>query len=234
MRKMTVRAITAGLLLLGLAGPASADRRNFTYTYDWFTPGHNEKEVEFFWTQERGGEVDVELEFEYGVTDRYLVAPYLLLKREHGDKWEVEGFKLEQRYRFGDFKERRLLPALYFEVAKEFDESWEVEGKFITTYVTGPNLWSFNLIGEQHLEDGEPFEWGYSTGLSHLITGAHNARATWVGFETFGSFTEREYWAGPVVGHSLNQQTRVILTGALGLNDRSDTQVRLLFEHEWY
>ena len=224
----------AGLLLVGLAGPARADRRTFTYTYDWFTPGQNEKEIELYWTQSRGGNADLELEFEYGVTDRYLVAPYLLLKREHGDHWEVEGFKLEQRYRFGEYKEHRLLPAAYFEVEKKNDESWAVEAKGITTYVSGSNLWSFNLIGEQHLEDGEPFEWGYSTGLSHLLTGQHNAQASWVGVESFGTFTGKEYWVGPVAGHAFDQKTRLILTGALGLNDKSDTQVRLLFEHEWY
>ena len=77
----------AAALLFAATGPAAAHRRNFTFTYDWFTPAKNEKEIEFYWTQSTGGNVDAWLEFEYGVTDRYVVAPYLLTKREHGGRW---------------------------------------------------------------------------------------------------------------------------------------------------
>src|SRR5689334_13812668 len=86
-----------------VAAPAGAHERFFTYTYDWFTPAKDEKEVELWWTQKNGGVADGQVEFEYGVTDRYAVAPYLLLKREHGGAFSVEGWKLEQRYRLGKY-----------------------------------------------------------------------------------------------------------------------------------
>jgi hypothetical protein len=212
-----------------IATSARAHRRNFTYTYDWFTPAKNEKELELWWTQEQGGEADVWLEFEYGVTDRWVVAPYLLTKREHGGKWEVEGWKLEQRYRFGDLKERRLLPAAYLEIEREHDE-YELELKAITSYLWSGNIWSFNLIAEKALQGGEEVEWGYATGLARRP----RRSGLWLGGELFGNFTEEEHFGGPVVGYSIRPNTHLILTGGLGLNHNSAGRLRLLFEHEWF
>jgi hypothetical protein len=92
-----------GVLAVASAAPARADQRYFSHTYDWFTPSQGEKEIELYWTQENGGEADSQLEFEYGITNRWMVAPYLLMKREHGGDFEVEGWKLEQRSRLGTF-----------------------------------------------------------------------------------------------------------------------------------
>src|SRR5207247_2241546 len=122
-----------GLLIAATAISAEAHRRYFTFTYDWFTPARNEKEVELLWTQTTGGEADGSVEVEYGVTPRWTVAPYLLTKREHGGKFEVEGWRLEQRYRFGEHAQRKLLPAAYLEVNKEKGEPYELEAKAITS-----------------------------------------------------------------------------------------------------
>lgn len=230
MRPILALGVLAALLLS--PAPASAHRRNFALTYDWFTPLKNEKEVEFRWTQERAGDADASAEFEYGVTGRYVFAPYLLLSRGHGDAWEVEGWKLEQRYRFGDFHEKRLLPAAYLEVEREGGD-WSMEGKFITSCVWGPHIWSFNLIAEQPIEAGAPLAWGYSTGVARLLKGSLFGRATWIGAELYGNLFDRTHFAGPAVGHSFNRNAHVMLTGAMGLNRRSDTQVSLLFEYEW-
>ncbi|MBI3910374.1 MAG: hypothetical protein HY320_05505 [Armatimonadetes bacterium] len=220
-----------GLLLVAalmVMGPAHAHRRYFTFTYDWFTPARNEKEMEVWWTQERAGKVDGWLEFEYGLTDRWVIAPYLLTEREHGGTWDVNGWKLEQRYRLGSFKERRLLPALYLEVKKENSEPYELEGKIITSFVTPRWVLSSNLILEQELTDGEPMEWGYATGISTI-----RGRGLRAGAELFGSFTKREHYAGPMLAYSLGSSTHMLLTTGLGLNHNSEAKVRLVFEKEW-
>src|SRR5207244_2414276 len=134
----------------------------------------------------------------YGVTPRWTVAPYLLTKREHGGKFEVEGWRLEQRYRFGERAERQLLPAAYLEVNKEKGEPYELEAKAITSLLFKDAIWSFNLIAERKLEGGEDVEWGYSTGVARL-TRVHGFR---LGAELFGSFTDRQHFAGPVIGYS--------------------------------
>lgn len=217
------------LLCVAGSGAAQAHRRNFTYTYDWFTPAQREKEVEFWWTQAEGGEVDALLEFEYGVTSRWAVAPYLLTNRQHGGKWEVEGWKLEQRYRFGNYKERRLLPAVYLEFEREHNES-NLELKGITSYIWNGNIWSFNLIAEQPLRRGDSVKWGYATGVARRP----GRSGLWLGLELSGNFTEKQHFAGPVVGYSLTPGDHLLLTGAAGLNHDSPHQVRLIFEHEWF
>jgi hypothetical protein len=213
-----------------LSPPAEAHRRNFTATYDWYTAAKNEKELELWWTQAQGGEADFWLEFEYGVTPRWTVAPYLLTKSEHGGKWEVEGWKLEQRYRFGEFSARRLLPAVYLEVVKEEDEPYELEFKGITSYVSGGRIWSLNLIAEKELEHHRAVEWGYATGVARRPF----ASGLWLGAEFFGNLTKDEHFGGPVLGYSFSSGDHLLLTGGLGLNHRSAGQIRLLFEREWF
>lgn len=85
------------------------------------------EEVELWWTQHEGGAATGLLEFEFGFTNRWTVSPYLIFEREPGEGVKVRGAKLEQRYRFGDFRVGQILPALYFEVKKEESEDWEVE-----------------------------------------------------------------------------------------------------------
>src|SRR5207249_725608 len=134
-----------------IAPPAGAHERYFTYTYDWFTPSRGEREVEAWWTQKKGGEAAGQIEFEYGLTDRWLAAPYLLFEREHGGEFKLDGWKLEQRYRFGDLAYHKLLPTVYFEVAKEHGEPYELEAKLITSYLFGRrnSVCSTNLTCER-------------------------------------------------------------------------------------
>jgi len=201
LRNLTRRrgCLSALLALFGIlmaAAPARADLRNFTVTYDWFTPVRGEKEIEFWSTQFDGGVNEQALEFEYGVTDRWVVAPYLLLKREHDGGFHVNGWKLEQRYRLGNFARDRFLPALYFEVTKETDERVELEGKLITSYVFGNGwLWSHNFIFESKVQNGSKVEFGYAEGVRRMVT-----RRLSVGVELFGNFTDTKHLVGPALG----------------------------------
>jgi hypothetical protein len=212
------------------AAPAHADQRYFTYTYDWFTPAQGEKEVELLWTQAEGGNVDTEFEFEYGITNRWLVAPYLLAHREHGGDWEVEGWKLEQRYRFGDFHYNRFLPAVYFEVKKENHEAWELEGKLITTYTSNHGwLWSTNLIFESAVENNADLEVGYASGISFKVNDRVRA-----GAEFFGEWTpDQEHFFGPTATYLFNPSTRLLATVGFRYLGGEGGAVRVMFEKEW-
>src|SRR5205085_1293120 len=98
--------------LAGLAALSFSDQRYFVFTYDWNTPSQFEREIEFTYDHFRDGTGFGQLEFEYGMTDRWLVAPYILFDQNHG-KAQVAGFQVEQRYRFGEFRYGRVLPAVY-------------------------------------------------------------------------------------------------------------------------
>lgn len=221
--------LALALCLGGLAAPARADVRYFTYTYDWFTPVKNEKEVEAYWTQSNGGKAEGEFEFEYALTDRWVIAPYLLTSREHGGEFEVEGWKLEQRYRFGKYGRNRFLPAVYLEVAKENGSPFELEGKFITSYLFGDAwLWSSNLILEQKISGHDPLEFAYAQGVSHPLN-----RRWQLGVETFGNFHDKEHFFGPTVRYMFDNNTRLLATVGCRYAGPEGGAVRLLFEKEW-
>ena len=218
----------AGMLLMS-AAPAHADSRFFTYTYDWFTPAKDEKEVELTWTQTNGGKAEGLAEFEYGITSRYLVAPYLVLERQHDGDFKVNGWQLEQRYRFGNFGRNRFLPAVYLEVAKRNGEPYELEGKFITSYLFGDAwIWSSNLILEQDIERHNPLEFAYSQGVSHPITKRWD-----LGAEAFGNFRDKTHFFGPGVRYRFDNQTRLLATFGARVAGPDDGAVRVLFEKEW-
>jgi hypothetical protein len=215
--------------VLAAATPARADERLFTYTYDWFTPQKHEKELELTWTQGNGGTAEGLLEFEYGVTNRYVVAPYLVLGREHGGDLRVEGWRLEQRYRLGSYGRNRFLPALYLEMEKGNGEPYNLEGKFITSYLFGDNFtWSSNLIAEGLVADRSQIELGYATGVARPITDHLT-----LGVELFGSVTEREHFFGPTVGYRFAPGTKLLVTGGFRYAGPEGGAVRLLFEKEW-
>lgn len=222
-------AAAAVVLLFGAGMPAQAHERFFTRTYDWFTPSQGEKELELWWTQKDGGEADAQIEFEYGVTSRYVLAPYLLMKREHGGDFAVEGWKLEQRYRFGEYGRHRFMPALYLEVKKENHASFELEGKIITTYLFGDRwIWSSNLIAESAVDGPSKVELGYATGISHPVTPRLGA-----GLELFGNWTEHEHFFGPTLTYQVGRGTKVLLNAGFRYDGGEGGSVRLMFEKEW-
>jgi hypothetical protein len=225
--------IAIGLLTLAavtLASSAQAHERYFTYTYDWFTPSRGEKELETWWTQRSGGEADGQIEFEYGITDRWLAAPYLLLQRRHGGEFRLDGWKLEQRYRFGDLAYHKFLPAAYFEVKKEHGDPYELEAKLITSYLFGHrnSVWSTNLIFERELKGGEKLEVGYATGVSLPVKDRLRA-----GVELFGNWTKNEHFIGPTVGYKFAPDTKLLVTAGFKYRGDEGGAVRLIFEKEW-
>ena len=243
-----------GLSLLLLSTPARADLNRFAYTYGWWTQTKGGRELEFFHTQPKSGrEWHNQIELEYGVTERYLVAPYILLDRSggfsdfpgadgggesdeegsgsifdpirNGRAYRYKGFKVEQRYRFGDYGIKKLLPAAYLEYARVKGESPELEGKVILQF--DPNYKttiSLNLIAEHYLKSGASFEYSYSSGIAYL---ADKNDRYWYGAEAFGNTTNHEHWAGPTVGTFIGKETRLVGTYAHTLSHGAD-QFRLV------
>lgn len=219
----------AGLLALAAAATAvSAHERYFVYTYDWYTPYRFEREVELNWTQFERGDSTIQMEYEYGANDRWAVAPYLLFEREDG-KTRFEGFKLEQRYRFGEFGYRKLLPAIYLEVEKENDHPYELEGKLIGSYLPNSKwIVSGNLIFAQELKSGSKTEHGYSLGIANKI-----APERQVGLEAFGSFDQNTHYIGPTFGFGTSYKTKFLGTAAAPIAGGGPFQFRFIIEREF-
>jgi len=225
--------VTVGgiFLTLGFVLPVNAHKRDFVWTYEWFTPDKQEIEYEFWTTLQQNNGDDKEeywLEVEVPVTGRWVIAPYLLMENAEGEAFQLKGWKVEQRYRFGEFTRGRFLPAAYLEVKKEKDEPYEMEAKAIFTRIRGDENITLNLIAEKALTAGEEIELEYAAGYSRTW----NKRSRW-NVETFGNLRKDTYYVGPGVAVDLNAAQRIVFNAAAGLNKRSDDiRLRLIFEHE--
>lgn len=228
MRSLSLAKVLGCAFAFGISLISSAHEHYFTYTYDWYTPFQGERELEFHFHQLEGGPAIGMVEFEYGITDRWVVAPYLIWEHEDG-KTKFEGWKLEQRYRFGEFAYKKLLPAVYVEIEKENHESYELEAKLIGSYLPNPKwIISGNLVFERALESGAENEWGYTFGAGHRYRPDQH-----IGLEVFGSLQENEHFAGPVIGFGRARDLKVIATAAAPIAGDGPYQFRLLLEKEF-
>lgn len=202
-----------------------AHRRHFAYTYDWFTPHKGDKEFEIYWTDGEGHPGQVQLELEYGITDRWVVAPYVVFDNSGGD-FDYAGWKLETKYRFGEQGFNRILPAAYLELKKSEGGETEFEAKLITTYLWENGMvWSANLVAETALDGDDKVEWEYVTGVGKRID------ARWfAGTEAKGSISDDSHAAGPSFTYTLQPGTKILGTALFNYTGGSH-QYRLLFEH---
>jgi len=217
----------AGLML---ARPAEANKRNFAWTYDWFTPYQGEKELEL-WLTRRDDDTVFQVEYEFAVNERYAMGLYAVFGGADSESFDFKGWKWEQRYRFGDYAPGKFLHAAYLELAKERGEPYELEGKWIVSrYRKDDSAFSFNLIAERPLESGAVIEWGYAMGCSRPVGSGWR-----LGLESKGSFTEAEYFLGPTATYDVTANLRIIGGVVAGLTAASDDlQARVITEYEWF
>jgi hypothetical protein len=225
-------ALTSALTI-SVAAPAQAHRRDFAFTYEWWTPAVGEKEIESYSTYNADTKnFDGAVEFETGLTERLGLGVYYLYSKDNGESLKGEGYKIESRYRFGEFRRGKVLPAAYLEYEKENGETAEMEAKLLlTSYGTDPagTKFALNLIAERELESGADYEYGYALGYSRK----GDARTRY-GLELTGSLEENEHALGPVVAHQVNKNVRALLSTNFALTDKADTRLRFLVEYEWF
>lgn len=227
---LSMLAVTAPFL----AGTAQAHRRDFPYTNDWRQPSKGEKEFEVK-TSYRGRDNQVvqQFELEYGVTERFMVAPYVFFAKNTGDKnLRYTGFKLETRYQLGEFKRNAVLPGLYLEYVNEKGGKHELEGKLILSrYSKKDEDFSFNYIVERELENGAEFENKYSLGYARPL----GKGGTRIGAEWIHNLSSGRINAGPTFGFEPFKDIWVVAGAALPVNSRGGnrTELRFLAEYEF-
>ncbi len=145
---------------VGLAPPAHANDRHFTYAYETavLAPGGRELEI---WTTWRTGRdryfsrFDHRLEFEVGLTERLQTALYLnfdasTAEDEFGARvssFDYGGVSSEWKYKLTDPVADPLGLAVYGEASATPDE-YELEAKLLADEQLGAMLFAFNLVGE--------------------------------------------------------------------------------------
>jgi len=236
--KLATKMALAGLLVgVAASPPAHAHRRDFPFTYDWRQPSKGEKEIELH-TRYRGRDNSFrqQIEFEYGITDRWAIAPYLVFNKGSGDdSLKYDGWKLETRYQLGEYKTGRVLSGLYLEYVGNKDAPDGVEGKLILSRYgkSGSNL-SFNYIVERELENGAEFENEYSFGYARPL--GKNRGGPRGGFEWIHNLSSGRINAGPVIAFAPTKNTWITTGYAFAVNDRDGNkgEFRLLAEYEWF
>ena len=230
------RTHVALLLATAVAAPvgARAARRYYGETYSAATAPPGGLDLEGWTTfhqAPRAGGSDFwrhQLEVETGLTDRWDVALYGMLKQE--SRLRFEGAKLESRFRVSEPGRWPVDLVLYLEVKKEVieDKPWALEQKVILARDFRAVNVSANLVAEQEFipGGGREYEYGYAVGASYEL---HPSLR--IGAEAFGGWTnvreggssswERQHWAGPAVSIAASRFWLVLAAG-FGLTDESD------------
>ena len=223
----------AGWTMLGLAvlvGPARADKRDFVYSYQWWTPTVGEHELEAWLTyEERGNTIKPQLEYETGITDRWAASVYAAFEDDDSSSFHWDAFKLENRYRFGEFKRDRLLHAAYAELEFENGGDMKLEAKWLMSlYASSRDNFAANFVVEQPLSGHSP--------TAFELTGAWNrpvAKNLRAGAEAVAKFSDDAYYLGPNIAWNTSDNSRWIVSVLGGVGQgASDFQLRTLFEYE--
>ena len=228
-------AVVLGAVALAVLcpDPAQAHRRDFAFTQDWKQPSKGEKELESKSTYKGTDNTFVqEFELEYGVTDRFSVAPYVVFEREAGGSLKYHEAKLETRLQLGKYKTGRILPGLYLEYAKPRNEKGEIEGKLIfSRYGSNGDDLSLNLIAERSLEHGSEWEKEVSLGYARSV----GKRGMRLGGEVIHEFEDRVTKAGPTLAFAPTDSVWLVVGYAHPLNHRDDERgdLRVNLEYEF-
>jgi len=233
--------LVAVATLAATAAPARADRRAFTFTYEYPTQPEGNLELELWNTQTRDGlgddggvsTAEQQLEIEYGLTDRTSVSIYQAVAQGAGEGLHYAETKLEVRHRLAERGEWPVDLSLYGEIAKPYGEAAiDVEPKVIIARDFGAVTFAANLIGELEFDRvrgasgnkniDTAFVPGWAAGLTYEVRPQLKVGAeTWGAIETPFDTAATYAWAGPAVSWAPSTRFWVAATAGFGLNARS-------------
>ncbi len=223
-------------VILKVSGTAVADRRSYVWTYEYQTMPKGQSEIEYYLTHKvadfnryhRKNVWDNQVEYEYGLTDRWDLAVYQRWEQTNTkseDEFEYTGTKLRTRYRFSEKGVWPLDTLLYLEyIWPDYSGSpQKIEGKIILAKDFGKYNLAYNQIIVKGINNNGVTEHEYAIGLSYEF----NPRLK-IALESKGNFTEEKYYLGPTVSWA-TEKFWVNLGALRGLNDISDDfQIRLI------
>ncbi len=206
-RRFFLPALLVAGLLLG-AREVRADRKYYLFTYQYATLPKGSAEIETWITREDDDAISsqtngqLELEGEFGVTDRFDISLYTIFTKEGASSLDWDASKIEAKYRLGSPGAWPVDVELYAEYEQPFKVRGfgEPELKLILAHDFGPLNASGNLIFEEPVDDetGRHLSWQkeWAAGASYQISPRVNA-----GVEGHGSFTDSTAKVGPVLSY---------------------------------
>lgn len=242
-KALLLGSFVAATFFVGSVRRAEAHHRDFVYLRDWYLPFAGENEVEYRITHNnRNNEFLHEVEFEHGVTDHFAIEPGIEWHQQDAEKLHLDGFDVELRFNFLEFKENAVLPALNVEWEHPFDTAEPDHGelKFVFSYYTpGGEDYSFNFNVGQELNKGKEKEsevdFGYVRPLQKLETTKHHGYKIGLrgGFEARFDFQQHFFNIGPTVAFEKDEHFNVIAHYFFGPNQRHSNSDGFRVIVEW-
>lgn len=217
------------------AVPASAHRHDFPFTYDWHQAAPGEKEIEAHTTYSKSDtSLEEEVEFEYGISERFSIAPYAVFERGPGETLHYSGYQVEARYKLVPYKTNRILSGLYEEYAKPKDSGAQLESRIVLSRFgnDGSDL-SFNYVLVNDFTSDPTYEKTYSVGYAVPIGKTkYDIRG---GGEWIHNISDGRINLGPVLSLSTSDHTSITLGYAFHANSRNGNgdEARAVVEYEW-
>ena len=228
MRSPRIRPLllAAAATILCAAAPARADRKFYLFTYQYATLPKGAAELETWITREDDDSVprqvdgQLQIEGEFGVTDRFDVSLYTILQKEGSGSLDWDASKIEMKYRLGEPGKWPVDVELYAEYEQPFQvHGWgEPELKLILARDFGAVNVAGNLIFFKPVDDetGRHLSWHkeWSLGASYELSPRVN-----LGVEGHGSFTRSSAKIGPVLSYQ-GEKAWVAIGPYFGLTSR--------------
>jgi hypothetical protein len=189
------------LILAALGAEAHAAQRNYVWTEEYGTLAKGNAEAEFWQTAvthdiqtRNASDWTQQVELEYGITDRFNAALYNVYEQSvDSQSLTYLGYKVELKYRIAEKNELPVDVLLYAEEEMSTEEGNVFESKIILGKDIGRLNITYNQIYERPASTGKG-EHEYAFGISYEIAPAFR-----FGIESKGSYTEKEYAAGPTL-----------------------------------
>lgn len=201
---MKARVLGTLILVLILVGSSWADRRKYTFTYQYYPPTAGESELELYQTTRLSDARwwEYRFEFEHGVTDRWDLAVYQIFSQSENESFHWDAFQIRSIYLLASPGKFVLNPSLYLEYRRELDlsEPNELETKLILGRDFGRANLSLNPVYELKWAPGKPqHEAGLDLGISRELSYALSVGAeSLTRFEFGDAGTETTSYFGPV------------------------------------
>ena len=111
---MIVSVLSFVMFVFAWSGTALADQRSYVWTYEYLTLSKDSAEFEIYLDaktadrqQDNSSDWRQQFELEYGITDRFDTALYLVYEQKEEESLNYAGYKLRFRYRIA---EKNVLP----------------------------------------------------------------------------------------------------------------------------
>jgi len=228
MKKVLLGLLVTLLISASLTQNSFADKRSYVWTYEYMTMPKGKFELEYYLTEEQPNISKAApntwkhyFELEYGITSRWDVSVYQVLKQENTEDkstFKYDGFKIRTRYRIAEKNQLPLDTLLYFEYIRsaDFKKPNILEGKVIFAKDIGRVNVAYNQIVKQEIESGGKTELEYAAGISYRLMPQFK-----IGIETKGNYTDGKYYVGPTISWGKGKLWAA-LGAVAGLSKKSD------------